>query len=101
MFVELKSLLPMLQEHLEGPAEEKSSAPFVENFRNSGEETAESKKESVVTFRLQEGSGNPADSRLTDLMEQLLAVSGRSADSSQRIADLLEQREQEQKLSFN
>ena len=102
MVVELKSLLPMLQERLEEQAEENTPVLLAETFRNSAQETAESPKESIVTFQLPEGSGNhPADSRLTDLMEQLLAVSGRNADSSQRIADLLEQREQEQKLSFN
>jgi hypothetical protein len=102
MVVELKSLLPMLQERLEEQAEENTPVLLAETFRNSAQETAESPKESVVTFQLPEGSGNhPADSRLTDLMEQLLAVSGRNADSSQRIADLLEQQNSDSSILYS
>ena len=101
MVIKLKSLLPILQESFENLTEENASVSPAERISAIGQEKGSERSEQIVTFQLPEGEKTSPDSRLADLLEQLLAVSGKNADSSQRIADLLEQREQEQTLSFN
>ena len=101
MVVELKSLLPMLQESFEKLTEETASLPPVESVSAEVPKTGTERGEQAAVFQLPEGESASPDSRLADLLEQLLAVTGKNADSFQRIADLLEQREQEQKLTFN
>ena len=101
MVIELKSLLPILQESFEKLTEENAFLPPVESFSTDVRQKGAERSEQLVTFQLPEGENASPDSRLADLLEQLLAVSGKNADSSQRIAELLEQQEQEQKLTFN
>ena len=81
--------------------EENASLPQVESVSTDAPAMGIERGEPAAVFQFPEGERTSTDSRLADLLGQLLAVSGKNADSFQRIADLLEQREQEQKLSFN
>ena len=122
MIVELKSLLPLIigndQEEKKIPPPQLPSPAFAENdflFPALAEEQKPVSQELSVwddfhpenrnenlTYSLR--GSTPAlqeNNRITDLLEQLLNVSAKNAESSGRIAELLEQQESGNSLFFN
>ena len=107
MIVELKSLLPLIYgENLEQSAE-LPAAPPVESLQTVLPALAGESSYSLMQGISAAGGEQNGDvelqvqSRVTDLLEQLIAVSEKNAESSERIADLLEQQNSPSALLYD
>lgn len=119
MIVELKSLLPLFDGTVQEsekkpetlsfsiPGEERHFSPLAAIFPEMSPALPEDRKLSADFYAAPprpDGENPPADqnnSHITALLEQLIAVSEKNAESSDRITELLEQQQSDAPLLFN
>ena len=96
MLVELNSLLPLLTERLENSVVENALST-----REEKQKTFYSFREELPEVPQSFSAESSGESRISVLLEQLLRVAERSAGSTEKVADLMEQQEENPHVTFS